>query len=72
MLAFKKIKNNDKIVRFNNNNSKKLINKLEKLSKSRKILKLKKFLKNKHLSKNNIMKRSSFLITNVKIIFNSL
>ena len=71
MTVFKKNKNYNKVIKFNNNN-KKFANKLEKLLKSRKIFKSKKLSKSWNLFKNNIIKRSSFPISNIKIAFNYL
>ena len=71
MLTFKKNKNNNQIIRFNDS-GKKLTNKLKKLSKLRKIFKFKKLSKNKNLVKNNAIRKFNFLIFNTKTIFNYL
>ena len=66
----KKNNSNNKDTRFGiNNNSIRVINKLRKL---KKLSKFKKLSKNKNLFTNNIIKKSSFLIPNIKIVFNYL
>ena len=42
------------------------------IKKLRKLFKFKKFLKNANLLKNNITKRSTFLTSNIKTLFNHL